>query len=82
MAAWATARSYLFLDASHFKYRASAAAEPVLAAWASTPDGKPVFVRLDAAAAECGDVWAGFRPAFGERGLAWRCWSSPTGRPG
>jgi hypothetical protein len=61
---------YLFLDASHFKYRASAAAEPVLAAWASTPYGKPVSVRLDAAAVECGDVWAGFRPASAS--AAWR----------
>ncbi|HZE15515.1 MAG TPA: hypothetical protein VE197_07285, partial [Mycobacterium sp.] len=28
---------YLFLDGSHFRYHANAAAEPVLAAWASTP---------------------------------------------
>ena len=28
---------YLFLDASHFKYRAGAAAELVLATWGSTP---------------------------------------------
>jgi Transposase, Mutator family len=31
------ALDYLFLDASHFKYHANAGAEPVLAAWASTP---------------------------------------------
>jgi hypothetical protein len=61
---------YLFLDASHFKYHANAAAKPVLAAWASTLDGKPLFVGLDAAAAECGDVWAGFRPASAS--AAWR----------
>ena len=33
---------YLFLDGSHFKYHANAAAEPVLAAWGITTEGKPV----------------------------------------
>ena len=61
---------YLFLDASHFKYHANAAAKPVLAAWASTLDGKPVFVGLGAAAAGSGDAWAGFWPA--SAGAAWR----------
>jgi putative transposase len=32
---------YLFLDGSHFKYHANAAAEPVLAAGSITTDGKP-----------------------------------------
>ncbi len=31
---------YLFLDGSHFKYHANAAAEPVLAAWGIDTDGK------------------------------------------
>ena len=46
-----TRLDYLFLDASHFRYHANASAEPVLAAWGITTDGKPVFVGLDAAAA-------------------------------
>lgn len=35
---------YLFLDASFFRYHVGAAAEPVLAAWGITTEGKPVFV--------------------------------------
>ncbi|MFI7706027.1 transposase [Nonomuraea sp. NPDC049480] len=43
---------YLFLDASHFKmHQASSRAEPILAAWGITTDGRPVFVGLDAAGA-------------------------------
>jgi putative transposase len=60
---------YLFLDGSHFKYHANAAAEPVLAAWGIDTDGKPVFVGLDAAASESGDAWEGFLTDLGERGL-------------
>jgi transposase-like protein len=62
---------YLFLDGSHFKYHANAAAEPVLAAWGISTEGKPVFVGLDAAAAESADAWDGFLTGLGERGL--RC---------
>jgi putative transposase len=51
---------YLFLDGGHFKYHANASAEPVLAAWGIDTDGKPVFVGLDAAAAESGDAWGAF----------------------
>lgn len=61
---------YLFLDASHFKYHANAAAEPVLAAWGIDTDGKPVFVGLDAAASESADAWQGFLTDLGERGLS------------
>jgi putative transposase len=61
---------YLFLDASHFKYHANASAEPVLAAWGITTDGKPVFVGLETATAESHDAWAGFLTGLGERGLA------------
>ncbi|WP_458118285.1 transposase, partial [Mycobacterium avium] len=61
---------YLFLDGSHFKYHANAAAEPVLAAWGIDTDGKPVFVGLDAASSESGDAWEGFLSGLGERGLA------------
>jgi putative transposase len=62
---------YLFLDGSHFKYHANAAAEPVLAAWGITTEGKPVFIGLDAAASESGDACDGFLTDLGERGL--RC---------
>jgi transposase-like protein len=62
---------YLFLDGSHFKYHANAAAEPVLAAWGIDTTGKPVFIGLDAVASESGDAWEGFLTGLGERGL--RC---------
>ena len=61
---------YLFLDGSHFKYHANAAAEPVLAAWGIDTDGKPVFIGLEAAASESGDAWEGLLTGLGERGLA------------
>ena len=62
---------YLFVDGSHFKYHANAAAEPVLAAWGIDTDGKPVFIGLEAASSESGDAWEGFLTGLGERGL--RC---------
>jgi putative transposase len=73
---------YLFLDGSHFKYHANAAAEPVLAAWGIDTDGKPVFVGLDAAAAESGDAWAGFLADLGERGLSCPLLVVSDGAPG
>jgi putative transposase len=60
---------YLFLDGSHFRYHAGAAAEPVLAAWGITTDGKPVLVGLAAASSESGDAWADFLTDLGDRGL-------------
>ena len=77
MAAWQQRRldelelDYLFLDASFFRYHVGAAAEPVLAAWGITTDGKPVFVGLDTSAAESTDAWSGFLSDLGARGL--RC---------
>src|SRR5664280_3623422 len=62
---------YLFLDASHFRYHANAAAEPVLAGWGIDTDGQPVFVGLGPAASESGDAWGGFLTDLGARGL--RC---------
>jgi putative transposase len=73
---------YLFLDGSHFKYHANAAAEPVLAAWGISTDGKPVFVGLDAANSESGDAWAGFLTDLGERGLACPLLVVSDGAPG
>lgn len=48
---------YLFLDASHFKYHAGAAAKLVLAAWASTPAASP-----------CSSAWTLRRPSPGTPG--------------
>jgi transposase-like protein len=62
---------YLFLDASFFRYRDGAAAEPVLAAWGITTEGQPVFVGVDSYAGESTDGWAGFLTNLGARGL--RC---------
>jgi putative transposase len=73
---------YLFLDGSHFRYHANAAAEPVLAAWGIDTDGKPVFVGIQAAASESGDAWAGFLADLGERGLSCPLLVVSDGAPG
>lgn len=73
---------YLFLDGSHFKYHANAAAEPVLAGWGIDVDGKPVFVGLAAAAGESGQAWASFLTDLGERGLACPLLVISDGAPG
>ena len=73
---------YLFLDGSHFKYHANAAAEPVLAAWGIDTAGKPVFVGLEAASSESGDAWEGFLTELGERGLGCPLLVISDGAPG
>ncbi|MGH9030049.1 MAG: IS256 family transposase [Acidimicrobiales bacterium] len=60
---------YLFLDGSHFKFHAGAAAEPVLAAWGITTDGQPVLVALAPGSSESHDAWAEFLSELGARGL-------------
>jgi putative transposase len=60
---------YLFLDASMFKMHPAARAEPVLAAWGITTDGKPVFVALAAGGSESADAWGGFLDELRSRGL-------------
>ena len=86
--AWRTSRlgevelDYLFLDASHLEYHANASAEPVLAAWGITTDGRPVFVGLETAAAESHDAWADFLTGLGERGLACPLLVISDGAPG
>jgi putative transposase len=60
---------YLFLDASHFKMHPGAPAEPVLAAWGVTTDGKPVLVGLGPAASESTDAWDDFLADLVSRGL-------------
>jgi putative transposase len=73
--AWSSRRldslqlDYLFLDASMFKMHPGARAEPVLAAWGITTDGKPVFVALGAGGSESTDAWAGFLEELRGRGL-------------
>jgi transposase-like protein len=51
---------YLFLDASFFRIHPGSPAEPVLAAWGITTDGKPVFVGLTPGSGESTDAWADF----------------------
>jgi putative transposase len=60
---------YLFLDASMFKMHAGSRAEPVLAAWGITSDGKPVFIGLGAGGAESTDAWGEFLDGLKKRGL-------------
>jgi putative transposase len=60
---------YLFLDASFFRMHAGARAEPVLAAWGITTEGKPVFVALAPGGSESTDAWAGFLDELRARGL-------------
>jgi putative transposase len=60
---------YLFLDASMFKMHLGARAEPVLAAWGITTEGKPVLVALAAGGSESTDAWADFLEELRTRGL-------------
>ena len=62
---------YLFLDASFFRMHPGSPAEPVLAAWGITTDGKPVFVGLAPGTGESTQAWADFLTDLTERGL--RC---------
>ena len=60
---------YLFLDASHFKLHTGARAEPVLAAWGITTEGKPVLVALGEGGSESTDAWSDFLDELTRRGL-------------
>jgi transposase-like protein len=60
---------YLFLDGSHFKMHPGSPAEPILAAWGISTDGKPVLVGLDVAAGESADAWDAFLDGLADRGL-------------
>jgi transposase-like protein len=73
---------YPFMDASHFKYHANAAAEPVPAARGITTESKSAFIGLDAANSKSDDARDGFLRDLGVRGLACRCWLSATARRG
>jgi transposase-like protein len=63
------ALEYLFLDGSHFRYHDGARAEPVLAAWGMTTEGRPVLVGLEPGASESTDAWQGFLDGMVARGL-------------
>ena len=63
------ALEYLFLDGSHFRYHDGARAEPVLAAWGMTTEGRPVLVGLEPGSSESTDAWSGFLEGMVARGL-------------
>lgn len=73
--AWARRRldeialDYLFWDASFFWMHPGSPAEPVLAAWGITTEGKPVFVGLAPGTGESTEAWADFLTDLRERGL-------------
>jgi transposase-like protein len=64
------ALDYLYLDASFFRMHPGSPAEPVLAAWGITTEGKPAFIGLAPGTGESADAWAAFLTDLKERGLA------------
>jgi putative transposase len=86
--AWARRRldevrlDYLFLDASFFRMHPGSPAEPVLAAWGITTDGKPAFIGLAPGTGESTDAWAGFLADLTGRGLASPLLIISDGAPG
>ena len=60
---------YLFLDASFFRMHPGSPAEPVLAAWGITTDGKPAFLGLAPGSGESADAWHDFLIDLTDRGL-------------
>ena len=60
---------YLFLDASFFRMHPGSPAEPVLAAWGITTEGKPAFTGLAPGSGESADAWADFLADLKDRGL-------------
>src|SRR5690242_9907401 len=73
--AWARRRldevtlDYLYLDASFFRMHPGSPAEPVLAAWGITTEGKPAFIGLAPGSGESADAWHDFLQDLQERGL-------------
>jgi len=60
---------YLFLDASFFRMHPGSPAEPVLAAWGITTEGKPAFIGLAPGSGESADAWHDFLADLKDRGL-------------
>lgn len=73
---------YLYVDASHFRYHATARAEPVLCAYGITTTGQPVFLGLDAASAESTDACLAFLSDLTRRGLRPPLLTISDGGPG
>src|SRR6516165_10587957 len=86
--AWAARRldqvklDYLFLDASFFRMHPGSPAEPVLAAWGITTDGKPAFIGLAPGTGESFDAWKDFLADLRDRGLASPLLVISDGAPG
>jgi putative transposase len=86
--AWARRRldgvklDYLFLDASFFRMHPGSPAEPVLAAWGITTEGKPAFIGLAPGAGESFDAWKDFLAGLRDRGLACPLLIISDGAPG
>ncbi|MGO8885495.1 MAG: transposase [Streptosporangiaceae bacterium] len=86
--AWARRRldevrlDYLFLDASFFRMHPGSPAEPVLAAWGITTEGKPAFVGLAPGTGESADAWHEFLADLKDRGLASPLLVISDGAPG
>jgi transposase-like protein len=86
--AWALRRldevllDYLFLDASFFRMHPGSPAEPVLAAWGITTEGKPAFVGLAPGSGESADAWGDFLADLKDRGLASPLLVISDGAPG
>jgi transposase-like protein len=73
---------YLFLDASFFRMHPGSPAEPVLAAWGITTDGKPAFIGLAPGTGESADAWHAFLTDLTGRGLASPLLVISDGAPG
>ena len=86
--AWARRRlddvklDYLFLDASFFRMHPGSPAEPVLAAWGITTDGKPAFIGLAPGTGESFDAWQDFLAGLRDRGLSSPLLIISDGAPG
>jgi transposase-like protein len=86
--AWAARRldevrlDYLFPDASFFRMHPGSPAEPVLAAWGITTEGKPAFIGLAPGTGESADAWHDFLADLKERGLASPLLVISDGAPG
>ncbi|HEX9519703.1 MAG TPA: IS256 family transposase [Streptosporangiaceae bacterium] len=86
--AWAGRRldevmlDYLFLDASFFRMHPGSPAEPVLAAWGITTEGKPAFIGLAPGSGESADAWHDFLAGLTDRGLASPLLVISDGAPG
>jgi hypothetical protein len=73
---------YLFLDASFFRMHPGSPAEPVLAAWGITAEGKPAFAGLAPGSGESADAWHDFLADLTARGLASPLLVISDGAPG